>query len=128
VCNHSKVAKKSVPHKKLLEAVHSARKIAEAALIARLWPLCALLYPRLRHVQTFKSRKEKCSTQKIAGGSAFCTKNCRGGADRWPSAALHIIVPKTLARAGIQKSQRKTFHMKNRWRQRIPHEKSPRRR
>ena len=30
-----------------------------------------------------------------------------------PSAALRIIVPKTLAYANIQKSQRKAFHMKN---------------
>jgi hypothetical protein len=59
MCKHSKVAKKSVPHEKLLEAAHSARKIAEAALIARLRPLCALLHPRLWRVQTFKSHKEK---------------------------------------------------------------------
>ena len=105
VCNHSKVTKKNVPHEKLPQATHSARKIAEAALIAHLRPLYALLYRRLWCVQTFKSHKEKRSTWKIAGGSASCTKNRRGGLDRSPSAALRSIVPKTLARANMKQYQ-----------------------
>jgi hypothetical protein len=54
--------KDCIPHEKSLVAAHSARKFTEAALIARLRPLCALLYPRLWHMQTFKSHKEKRST------------------------------------------------------------------
>jgi hypothetical protein len=60
--NIQKSQRKAFHMKNSLVAAHSARKIAEAALIARLRPLCALLYPRLWHVQTFKSHKEKRST------------------------------------------------------------------
>ena len=98
-CKHSKVTKKSVPHEKFAEKLPRRR--------------CSLAFGCSAHYCTqdsgvckhSKVTKKSIPHEKFAGGSAFRTKNRRGGADRSPSAALCIIVPKTLACANVKQYQ-----------------------
>jgi hypothetical protein len=52
-----------------------------------------------------KVTKKSVPHEKSLEGSVSRTKNRRGGADRSPSAALCIIVPKTLACANVKQYQ-----------------------